>query len=67
MASTAVYRNKVRQSHAKPSVVRRRFDIVLDAESRKLRELESRRGPELSAFERREDATKGPQGALMRP
>ena len=38
----------------------------LDAESRKLRALESRGGPELSAFERSEDATKGPQGALMR-
>ena len=32
----------------------------LDAESRKLRALESRRGPELSAFECIEDATKGP-------
>ena len=38
----------------------------LDAESRKLRALESRGGPGLSAFERSEDATKGPQGALMR-
>ena len=37
----------------------------LDAESRKLRALESRGGPEMSAFERSEDATKGPQGALM--
>ena len=35
----------------------------LDAESRKLRALESRVGPGLSAFERSEDATKG---ALMR-
>ena len=35
----------------------------LDAESRKLRALESRGGPGLSAFERSEDATKG---ALMR-
>ena len=31
----------------------------LDAESRKLHELESRGGPELSAFKRSEDATKG--------
>ena len=37
----------------------------LYAESRKLRALESRGGPGLSAFERSEDATKGPQGALM--
>ena len=37
----------------------------LDAESRKLRALLSRGGPGLSAFERSEDATKGPQGALM--
>ena len=36
----------------------------LDAESRKLRALESRGGPELSGFERSEDATKGPQGAI---
>ena len=34
--------------------------------SRKLRALESRGGPELSAFECSEDVTKGPQGALMR-
>ena len=32
----------------------------LDAESRKLCALKSRGGPELSAFERNEDATKGP-------
>ena len=38
----------------------------LDAESRKLRALESRGGSGLSAFERSDDATKGPQGALMR-
>ena len=38
----------------------------LDAESRKLRALESREGPGLLAFERSEDATEGPQGALMR-
>ena len=37
----------------------------LDAESRKLRALESRGGPGLSAFERSEDATKGPQGANL--
>ena len=44
------------------------YFIKLDAESRKLRALESRGAPELSAFERSEDATKGPgpQGALMR-
>ena len=36
----------------------------LDAESRKLRALESHGGPGLSAFECSEDATKGPQGAL---
>ena len=42
------------------------FIYKLDAKSRKLRALESRGGPGLSAFERSEDATKGPQGALMR-
>ena len=34
--------------------------LGIDAESRKLRALESRGGPGLSALERSEDATKGP-------
>ena len=40
--------------------MKRKIQYRLDAEPRKLRELESRGGPELSVFERSEDTTKGP-------